>query len=529
MRRVLLTLLLSCLAVPALADPAGIRVSPTPEGVRVDYRLAGPASRLAFPSAVSPEARMTALDEGVTVAPDGLTSLQPRADFSLLFGPDRVRVDATYPVVSRLGEGWMIHLPSLLADVGDGLGPEDVVIEPGPGWAVVAGPVEPSADGFVYVGPDVSSPTEGTRTIIDPAVPVWLTDDARAALETSNAFFAEGLAIPAPGRPVLLMGALPPEDRSTYVGDVTANGVINLQFATRMLPAGRDSRFTDLVVPFVAHETFHVWQGNGFRDEEGINGRWLTEGSAEYFSLLAQAAQSPEAAGRSRQVLARRFGACLSAMDLKSEGLLHLDEAAAQATRYDCGTVSQWLADLQTRSSGGLFGIWRGLLTRPDGYGVSEFRALLAEHPSAGDAGQAALLDGSTEIRGAVVSALDAMGARLSPADPGRVAWAQAALWPLLNSSCSGQRGIRTDDGRFFLDTGDRCGSLSGDLQAVSIDGQRFDVSAEAAFHAVEAACASRGAVTVGLMDGETVREVEASCSRAASPPPPAYTIASIP
>jgi hypothetical protein len=524
MRRALALLTLCCLAAPALADPADVRLQPTPDGVRVDYRLTAPTSRYVFETPLSTGAQVTAVGDGVVVAPDAVTSAQPVSDFSLLFRPDRVRVDATYPVVSRLGGGWMIHVPSLLGEAG--AGPAGVAIDPGPGWAVTAGPGSQPTDGFVYIGPDGAAASDGPRTIVDPTVPVWLADDARAALETSNAFFARGLAITPPGQPVLMMGALPAENRSSYIGDVTPNGVVNLQFSIDMLPPDRDSRFTDMITPFVAHETFHVWQGDRYRDEDGVNGRWLTEGSAEYFSLLAQAARSPEAAVRSRQVLARRLAACLSAMDERPQGLLRLEGRAAETTRYDCGTVSQWLADLQLKSTGGLFPAWRRLLTRPDGYGVADFRAELADHASAG---QTALLDGADDIRGAVLAALDVLGAGVRPGDPGSVAWTQAALWPLLKSSCSGQMGIRTEDGHFFLDTGDRCGPLAGDLEAVAVASLRFDASPEAAFRAVEAACAVQGAVVVGLMDGGALREVSVPCRHAAGPPAPAYEIARLP
>jgi hypothetical protein len=523
MRRVLAFLTVWCLAGPAVADPAVVHLQPTPDGIRVDYRLAAPTSRFVFDTPLSAGARVTAIGEEVAVAPDAVSSDRPLSGFSLLFGPDRVRVDATYPVVSRLGEGWMVHVPSLLGEAG--AGPADVTIDPGPGWDLTAGPGTQPTDGFVYIGPEGLASSDGPRAVVDGAVPGWLADDARAALETSNAFFAEGLVIPAPGRPVLLIGLLPAEDRSTYIGDVTPNGVINLQFAAGMLPPDRDSRFTDMVAPFVAHETFHVWQGDRYRDAEGVNGRWLTEGSAEYFSLLAQAARSPGAAARSRQMLARRLAGCLSAMDERPQGLLRLAGRDAETTRYDCGTVSQWLADLQLRSDGGLFAAWRRLLTLPDGYGVADFRALLAGHPSAG---QAALLDGADDIPAAVLAALGALGAGVGLADPEPAAWAQAALWPLLQSSCSGQMGVQMNDGRFFLDTGDRCGPLSGDLEAVSIAGHRFDASAEAAFRRVEAACTARGVVSVGLMDGETPREVSAPCRRASPPPPPAYEITRI-
>jgi hypothetical protein len=523
MRRLLPLLTVWALAGAAMADPAGIRLQPTADGVRVDYRLPAPTTRFVFESPLSPAAQITAGEEGVTVTPEAVASEQPLSAFSLLIRPDSRRADATYPVLSRLGEGWMIHLPSLRGEAGATL---QVVVEPGPGWSLVAGPGAQPLDGFVYVGPGALDPSVGARSIIEAALPAWLGADARSGLESSNAFYARGLGLPAPGRPVLLMGALPAGDLSSFVGDVTPNGVINLQFSERMIPSERDQRINDMVVPFVAHETFHVWQGDGYRDAEGVNGRWLTEGSAEYFSLLAQADQSPAAAARSREMLARRLGACLSAMESRPQGLIALSGSAAESTRYDCGTVSQWLADRQMKADGGLFAVWRRLLSRPDGYGVAEFRAELAQNPSGADAGQAALLDGSADIRGAVLTAL---GSEVESADPGASAWASAALWPLLQTSCNGQMGIRTENGRFFLDTGNRCGVLSGDLEAVSIDGRRFDAAGEAAFRALEAACARGGTVAVGLMDGAVVRDVEASCRRPSKPPAPAYRVGRLP
>lgn len=520
-----LALTMWALASEGAVDPVEIRLQPTEEGVRVEYRLTAPVSRFAFETPVSTEARITPAEPGVSFTSDAVTMAQPSSAFTLMVHPDRTRIDATYPVLTRVGDGWMIHLPSF-----QGQGePAAVKIETVPGQIVTAGPGARPMDGFVYVGSGPRDPAHGARTIVDPALPAWLSEDARAALETSNVFYARGLDIGSPGQPVLLVGALPAGDPSSFVGDVTPNGVINLQFAPSQLPADRDARISGMIVPFVAHETFHVWQGDGFRDTPGVNGRWLTEGSAEYFSLLAQAATSPVAAAQSRETLARRLGACLSAMDSRPEGLLALSGTAAQATRYDCGTVTQWLADLQTQSKGGLFAIWREMLSRSGGYGVSDFRAAIAQLPSPGATGQAALLDGGSDIRGKVLAALNILDARVELKDPGRAAWAGAALWPLLESSCSGQMGIRTEDDRSFLDTGARCGALSGDLEAVSIDGYRFDASGEAAFRAVEAACATYGAVSVGLVDENVTREVRVTCNRPSKAPAPAYLIARFP
>lgn len=65
MRRVLAVLTLWCLAGPAVADPTGVRLQPTPEGVRVDYRLAAPASRFVFDTPLSAGAQVFAVSVGL--------------------------------------------------------------------------------------------------------------------------------------------------------------------------------------------------------------------------------------------------------------------------------------------------------------------------------------------------------------------------------------------------------------------------------------------------------------------------------
>lgn len=75
----------------------------------------------------------------------------------------------------------------------------------------------------------------------------------------------------------------------------------------------------------MAHEVFQNWQGGKQTAVEGVNSRWLDEGSAEYFSLVAQTS-GLESAARSRSVMAGRLASCLKKMDNEAtvEGAMKL-------------------------------------------------------------------------------------------------------------------------------------------------------------------------------------------------------------
>jgi hypothetical protein len=487
--------------------------------VDVAYVLASPTSTFQFDEPLPIEADVSPLDDAVVVSPEGVNSDQAFETFTLRLGPDRVRMDARYPVLTRLGEGWMIYLPALIGTSEPRFG--DIVIEGPEGWSLVSGPGSDPLNGFVYIGPDRASGAE-THMIADPELPDWLVADAREALRLSTAFYARALETPPPGQPALFVGLLPPGDRLSYAGDVTHNGVINLQFNQQFVSISRDERFTDLITGFVSHEVFHIWQGDRYRDQPGVNGRWLNEGAAEYFSLLAQAEGSGDDEIM-RQTLARHLNQCVDIMSDHEGGLLQLAGPAAQSTRYSCGAVIQWMADAALQDTGGVVAVWRRLLNAEGGYDVDDFRSSVTDV-----GGMNALLDGAQGIEPAMLRSLQQSGVAVALGDPGADAWSNAALWPLLESTCDGQMGVLVDEGRYHLDTGDRCGPLSGDPEAIAIEGHVLADQSEAAFDAVETACANSAAVRLALKEGDGLRDVSVTCDAATDRPELRYQVSSV-
>lgn len=495
-------------------------IKPAADHVVVEYRLDEPTSRFAFDTKTPPEARIVSLDAGVALDAGGASMSEPRESLGLAVWPDRIRTDAAYPVLTRAGDGWMIYLPSLLSDAPSTVPAETITVADG--WSMLVGSSGAPFNGFVYVGP-AGSWRDGDTVIADPSIAGWMADDARSAALNSDAWYAGRLRLASPRPPVLLINRLPEEDRSSYVGDVTPNGFINLQFAAGSLPPERDQRFTDLVQPFVAHEVFHNWQGGKQTAVQGVNSRWLDEGAAEYFSLVAQAASSG-AMARSRSIMAERLSSCLKKMEGEETGLLALTPAQAEATRYDCGAVVHWLVDIEMAEKDGAWGVWRGLLSSNDGYSVSDF--LSAAPPRAGS-GLATLLHGGEDLRGGIMKSLEGHAVLAAPAPS---AWANAAMWPLLQSNCRGGMGVTTTAaGRWILDTGDRCGPLSGDPELLGADGHMFADAGAEAYRSVAVACESATDVELTLNSAGEVRRVRAPCSHEIRAPDQAYQVIQLP
>lgn len=496
-----------------------ILIKPDEEKVVVEYRFDTPTPGFRFDTPPQPEALMTSDHIDVSVSTAGVSAAGARKRFVITLAPDRRRTDATYPVLTRLGEGWMVYMPALLARPPADVVDEDIIVSEG--WTLQAGPGGNRFDGFIYL---TKYPGGYGGVISDPSIPRWLVDDVRSAVEASNDAFKANLKLTSPVAPVVLISPLPPEDRSSYVGDVTPNGTINLQFAAAAIPPERDQRFTDMVQPFVAHEVFHNWQGGKFQTMDGVNGRWLNEGAAEYFSLVAQASASAGSATRSRNILAGRLASCLTTLETEKIGLMVLTGRAAERTRYDCGAVVHWLVDIEKIDPAGAWGIWRDMLSAEDGYSVTDFVAATRVDSSIG---LTALLHGAIEVRATTLSALHG---HAEEADPTPTAWATAAVWPLLESNCRGQMGITTTaDGRWILDSGDDCGALSGNPEVLGIGEDMFVDAGGPAYRAAAAACATGSELTVALKVNGESRQSSVRCTRPASPPPVNYRVLQLP
>lgn len=368
-------------------------------------------------------------------------------------------------------------------------------------------PVEDAIDGYGWIGPaaDLSRAEHGD-VVTGANVAPELSQALRKTFSQSLAFYAARLG-PGVLRPTLI-GTIDSPGPTVFRGDVTDTGVISVRFHGE---AWRQQ--LGIVVPFVWHETFHLWNGHGVRNRDGDNAPWLHEGGADYAAVVGAVTAGAMSEDDGRARLVQGLNGCRRVL-----GARDYDPARLRSGNgpYVCGLLIQWIADLEARGlgTGDVFRLWKTLIDNgresPDGYGVAEFRALLGP-----DSAVAALLDGPGAARWPTVrERLATLGVVLENR-PGDDDLRSAALFHVARQNCSGSYGFYDNPGALMLEGAD-CGPLSGEPVIDMVEGHDPQQASRAMFDAVQARCADRLPVRYTARDG---RVLEAVCDAPLSEP----------
>lgn len=468
------------------------------DGVIIRFRLPAPVQRVVFSDPDTIRSRWTVTTPGLTLADGAITADQPFDAFELRLLPDIAEVDRIYMGLSRAGDGRVIYGPGLrLEGVRTSL-----AFDTASGDASL--PDTSAIDGYAWVGPaaDVATDARGSVVAGDNLAPELKTLLQQAFFD-SMAFYEARLGAGLPFRPALI-GSVDSPGPASFRGDVTDTGVISVRFHG---DAWRDEIQT--VVPFVWHETFHLWNGHGVKTRDGDTAPWLHEGGADYAALVGAVSTGAmdETAARSR--IDRRVNGCRRIL-----GDRDLDPARLQSGNgpYDCGVLIQWIVDLETRKAGtgDVFTVWKTLLdaarVSPTGYGVSDFRALLGS-----DSAVAVLLDSPGATRWATIrTRLTDLGVTLENR-PGNADLRGAALFHVARINCrTGSYGFYDNPGALKLDGAD-CGVLSGEPIIDTVEGHDPQQASRPMFDAIQARCAEDLPVRYATRDGRTL---EATCDK---------------
>ena len=489
-------------AAPALAQQAAtIEARSAPGGVAVTWRLAEPTTRVAFLTTAVIRDTWTMTTPGLTLAGGAVEGAAPFQTFEILITPDKAEVDRIYMSLSKAGEGHVLYGPALtLKDMDAELTAQLAVGE-------VAAPTTEAIKGYLYLGPqEALTRRDGVAVVTSPSAPPALTELLRGGFFAAQKFYGARLGHVLPNEPTLIISTDSPGPTG-FRGDVTDTGLISLRFHGEMWA----SPPPDVAVPlgtFVWHESFHLWNGNGMKMKDSRAAPWLHEGMAEYGALVAAVSSGVVDEAQARTALNARLRNCRSMLNDDDYDPVRLREGQAI---YDCGVVVQWLADLEERqaSSGrrDVLDLWKEMLDAGrggDGYGVADFRARLRP-----DSAVAVLMDGPGAERWAGIEArLTALGVTLENR-PDAGDYRRTALWHMARQHCRGSLGFFENADGLQLDTGERCGVLSGNPRIAAVEDHDPMTEAEAMFHAVQARCAAASPVRYRTFEG---RLIEAEC-----------------
>lgn len=481
------------LSLPSAAFAQTVVLTPTSDGIEAEYRLDARSERTAFTQTETIRTDWAVLGTDIALTPEAVVSKTATDRVVLQIAPDSTEEGRGYIALTRLGEGYVLYPPALTVH-GQMLRLEANVPE---GWTLLP---EGPFDGYVYLGPTtaIERSKVGTVRISSEtkrsAASVALFD----TFDRAVVFFTQTFG-PLPRAPVLSVtqqGAGPVPFR----GDVTDSGMISIRFHGEVADA-LDADALAQVEHFAWHETAHLWNSHLARPIE--DSPWLHEGGAEYLGLVGAAS-----AGRIDQTqvlagLSQRLTDCRNAVATRPDIAARIGTGSAV---YACGTVIQWVADMELRQSGGrpmgIIAVWKDFIDRARhgqaDYGPADLKARLGP-----DSAVAAMLDGPADTRWSDLErALEKLEVRWvnRPSDASLMA---AALRHLKRQACPGGLSFAVRNGSIEMDNGADCGSLAGTVTLASVEGHDPFGGARAMFEAVQTGCAHREPLAVVLRGSE--------------------------
>lgn len=501
--------------------PKRLRVDfyPRRDALRIEYSLPDGYRTLPLETRPAPESRIGG-ESGFAIDAAGFAWPEAALSRAIEVRPDTTRTDGTYPVLTRVGEGWLVFLPALTT------APEsdDVRYRLPRDWAVQEGPGVSPRLGFVFMGPreGIQNPYPGL--IVDPSVSTDVVAMVRENVSDALNELERQLGVQRPYSPLVAVSNLPASSRGPYWGDVTPNGFVNLQFA---VDAQRTDALALEVTRFVAHEMFHVWNGAGFKAAEPGEGRWLTEGSAEYAAIRFAEEASPTSVVATRGKLVQHLNDCLDKLP-PGTGVAAARGDLAEAIRYSCGTAVQWLADLEFQrgpSSEGYFAIW-GSILRQATYSTSDFRQRVASIVADGSSGLIALLDGGEEQRARILSSLENAAVPVALVSPSKDLWTMQVAAVLYQNACPNAGGVGASGGRLRIYVSSYCGSLGEQPQIMSVLDISIADAGPVLFEMVRQKCEAGEPVQIGLHGAGNFETREVHCSSIPEPPKARFQLA---
>ncbi len=511
-----------------------VTISRSGDGLLLHYRFARSNMEFRFDphTPVAGRSSVHVVTSGLVLKDGVIAGSRPFLSFSLLVRPDVQRLDATYPLLTRVGaEGLLLYAPGLSQDKERGITRWKLALPRGfgstPGW---------SADGFIFMGPaSYVEKQEGLALVASPETDPALRARIRQQAKAFMGFYSDKLGRAPPKRAVVVIDHDKTGARQGFIGDVTSNGVVLLQL-TRDMGGSGDAQ-SSMLSRFLGHELFHLWNGGKYRDIQNVNGEWLREGAAEYASWLAGAALTQEQ-GILEEQITKQLEPCMTT--LGDDALVRLQDQRAQTSRYSCGAIAHWLADVGVRASGGesVLATWAKLLARPNGYNVRDFERALPANGKRTDPLVSLLHGGGRDRWTEIFTLLDRMGVRVVTVAPGNEALRAAALHTLLRQDCTGDGigyetiGLSEPPKAVVLRTEPmhpdhkiKCALLSGDPHLLSVNGFSTLGDWTRIFQDVTSACSANSEVIVALRRAQENDVVRIRCNRPALVPPPVYRV----
>ena len=322
-------------------------------------------------------------------------------------------------------------------------------------------------------------------------------------------------------------------DDTRLRGDVSESAELFLRFFGRGWSGESEDRERN-AERFIYHELVHALTSSSFQVGDG-EPEWLWEGLAEYLAV-AYAGLHGITGDEDwfRAQVRQRTSECIDSLEEEAVGISHPSMLNGRDP-YNCGVLVYWLLDRAPDAQGAgerLRVVWASVaetFTAENAeYGVAN---LLAAGGATGAIDAQQLLEILIEGPGGSDwqdrdRLLSELGVRVTYeyGDAWEARARAAIVNHILRLRCTpGRIGFWTFEDHIRLDTGDRCGTLSGDPLVDRINGLSIFGGMQAVFDSVEAACRNDEPIQIGIFN--SAESLSAECTEPLSMLPPSATL----
>lgn len=357
------------------------------------------------------------------------------------------------------------------------------------------------AETYVYFGSLPAVETEAATVLLDPGLPEWMKSEMAREVPRLVERFAAATSTPLPFRPLLLVAWGGAGGSGISFSGGTLPGLLLASAEgpgwVSETPEARQEWFHR-----IAHETFHLWDGETYRPEE--DSEWLSEAAADHFAADAAVAFGVRSEPDARRWLVERANDCI--VRLGGRSLVAAVGAGDFRAWYSCGAVAMAAADGALRHGAppsDLATLFRRLFEHAaatGGYGTAAFFGGLQElhaEPAAQAALRRLIRDGGIARSDTFLQGLlGRAGVATEPAPPEEAAADPATLREM----------VRRAVGRCYCGTeaAEVCDPAETGQGVTAVAGERIGEGTLAAWQHLRSAIARDAALPV-VLGGEEV------------------------
>lgn len=451
--------------------------------------------------------------------------------------PDERSFDRTYPSLRSVGNSGLLFFTRYLlleeirlsdvvltVDSGEVIAYRNVLLK-SDGTSVLSHDVIGDTGRYVYFGGNDAIREEGRAFFISNAEEENRTFDKLREIILPTTAWLDSFFGPYGEEKIFIVAAFYDDEigarplwRSDpqWRGEVTDSGEIFLRFFGDVWER-ETIELAMIVERFLFHELVHLYEGKRVSSQIK-QPAWISEGLATYLTINYIALQKNKRTARILfEEILGRASRCLTILTWENIGI---SGSAAQGGSYpyDCGVLAYWLVDGAPESLGHVNQLKSVWATASQNYkrgqsgevGIMDNIVFLANTEDRQDASRVlqALIQGPDSAHWRQRYFLFAkLGFKVSYTyDEGWSTRARSfAVEHLLRSHCVAPPiGYTTYDDYLELDTGDRCGPLSGNPLIDQIQGFNLFDETNEIYHSVKNACRKGEEVEFGLYESPT-------------------------